>query len=70
MQSPPAEWAVGIGYLAVVDYLRSRGPADGDTLSEVVREAIYRHPLGKPLGTVAFVGGAAVLYRHIFRNPT
>lgn len=38
MQSPPAEWVLGIGYLAVLDYLRARGEADGNTLSECTRD--------------------------------
>lgn len=69
MQSPPAEWALGIGYLAVLDYLRSRGEADGDTLSEATRAIIRRHPRGDLLfGVGAFVG-AELLRRHICK-PT
>lgn len=67
MQSPPAEWALGIGYLAVLDYLRSRGDADGDTLSEVVRDATARHPAGFAVFTVVYAAGAYGLWRHIVR---
>ena len=67
MQSPPAEWALGIGYLAVLDYLRSRGDADGDTLSECVRDNIARHPAGYAVFTIGYAAGAFVLWRHIVR---
>ena len=67
MQSPPAEWALAIGHLAVLDYLRSRGDADHDTLSEVTRNLVARHPHGRSLFTAAlFVGGIA-LHEHIVR---
>lgn len=68
MQSPPIEWALAIGYLGALDYLRSRGEADHDTLSEVVRNAIYRHRHGKTIGTAAYAAGAVILYRHVFRE--
>lgn len=67
MQSPPAEWALGIGYLAVLDYLRSRGEADGDTLSEVTRNAIARHPAGFAIFTGTYTVGAYALWRHIVK---
>lgn len=67
MQSPPAEWALGIGYLAILDYVRSRGEADGDTLSECVREGIARHPAGLAVFTGIYAAGAVVLWRHVVR---
>lgn len=68
MQSPPLEWSLFVAHIAVLDYLRSRGDADHDTASEVARNLIYRHPRGKAVGTVVYIGGAALLYRHIFRD--
>jgi hypothetical protein len=68
MQSPPVEWVVGIGYLAAIDYIRSRGEADGDTLSEVVRTFVRRHPSGDALFTVAVFAGAEILRRHILSS--
>ena len=67
MQSPPVEWVMGIGYLAAIDYIRSRGEADGDTLSEVTRNFVRRHPRGDVLFTVGLFGGAEILRRHILR---
>ena len=67
MQSPPAEWTILIGSLAALDYVRSRGEADHDTLSEVVRNAVYRHDAGPLLFTVALFGGAELLRRHILK---
>ena len=67
MQSPPAEWALGIGYLAVLDYLRSRGEADHDTLSECVRDICAKHPAGFTVFTAVYVAGAYGLWRHIVR---
>lgn len=68
MQSPPVEWVLGIGYLATLDYLRSRGEADGDTLSEVTRSFVRRHPAGDAVFTIALFGGAEVLRRHILKE--
>lgn len=68
MQSPSLEWCLAFGYLGALDYLRSRGDADSDTLSEVCRDAIYRHRRGKAVGTAAYGLGAVLLYRHIFRD--
>jgi hypothetical protein len=68
MNSPPLEWTMGIGYLAVLDYVRSRGDADGDTLSEVVRDAVRRHPRGEQAFTVALFAGAYILRRHILNS--
>lgn len=65
MQSPRAEWALGIGYLAILDYLRARGDADGDTASECVRELVERHPRGQLAFTAAVVLGAFAFHRHI-----
>lgn len=68
MHSPRIEWTLGIGYLAVVDALRARGEADGDTLSEVVRELIYRHPLGRAAFTLGYAAGAYALHRHLVKE--
>jgi hypothetical protein len=67
MQSPPVEWTLGIGYLALLDYLRARGEADDDTLSEVVRNLVRRHPAGDVAFTVVLFAGAELLRRHILR---
>lgn len=68
MQSPPAEWVLGLSYLALLDYLRARGDADGDTLSEVVRDLVARHPRGETIFTGVVVLGGYALHRHIV-NP-
>lgn len=65
MQSPPAEWTLAIGHLAILDYLRSIGDADHDTASECVRNFYSRLPHGRALWAVTTVVGAAVLWRHI-----
>ncbi|HET6699528.1 MAG TPA: hypothetical protein VFG88_10605 [Nocardioidaceae bacterium] len=65
MQSPPLEWTMALGYLAALDFLRSRGEADFDTLSECVRPWAQRHP-------VAFTAACAVVpvwfWGHIMRD--
>ena len=68
MQSPPAEWILGISYLAILDWLRSRGEADGDTLSEVTRDVVARHPRGEQIFTGVLLLGGYALHRHIV-NP-
>jgi hypothetical protein len=68
MKSPSAEWVLGLSYLGVLDYMRARGEADGDTLSEVVRDLVDRHPAGRVAFTTAYVVGAAALWRHICRR--
>lgn len=65
MQSPRAEWALGIGYLAILDYLRARGDADEDTFSECVRDLVGRHPRGRPAFTAVVALGAFAFHRHI-----
>lgn len=65
MNSPKAEWTVLIGALALIDYLRARGEADQDTISEVVRDLTRRHPRGDLIFGAALTGGAAWFYRHI-----
>ena len=67
MQSPPAEWALAIGHLAVLDYLRSIGDADHDTISEVVRNAVARHPQGRAMFAAALMIGGIALHEHIVR---
>jgi hypothetical protein len=68
MQSPPVEWVLGIGYLGLLDYIRSRGEADGDTLSEVTRDLVRRHPAGDIAFTVVLYGGVELLRRHILKR--
>lgn len=67
MQSPPIEWVLGIGYLGLLDYIRARGDADGDTLSEVTRDFVRRHPSGDVVFTLAVFAGAELLRRHILK---
>lgn len=68
MHSPPIEWALGIGYLAVVDVLRDRGEPDGDTLSEVLREVFgVERPEGRIALAAAIGAGGVVLYRHLVK---
>lgn len=69
MHSPPIEWTVLIGSLAAIDYVRARGEADADTLSEVVRDVVQRHPHGHRIFAVGLTVGGVSLYRHICR-PT
>lgn len=65
MKSPAAEWVLGIGYLAVLDAIRARGEADEDTLSEVVRANVSRHPNGQRIFAAVLLAGGITLYRHI-----
>ena len=69
MQSPPLEWAALIGSLAAIDYLRSRGDADQDTLSEVVRGVVRRHPRGDLIFGIGLFAAAEAFRRHIVRHP-
>lgn len=68
MKSPPAEWALGIGYLAAIDIIRAHGEADSDTLSECIRDVVARHPHGQRFLAVALLAGAVTFFRHIV-NP-
>lgn len=65
MKSPAAEWTLGIAYLGTLDYLRARGEADDDTLSEVIRGLVKRHPLGHHALAAALAVGSLAFYRHI-----
>jgi hypothetical protein len=65
MNSPPAEWTVLIGALALLDYIRSRGEADGDTASEVIRDLTRRHPSGDLFLGAGLAVGAVWFHRHI-----
>lgn len=66
MQSPPIEWTLGIGYLAALDYLRNHGEPDGDTLTEVIREAFDTDtPVGRARLAASIVLGAVGLYAHL-----
>lgn len=67
MHSPPIEWSVWIGSLALIDYIRAQGEADKDTLSEVVRDVVARHPLGSHALALALVVGSYGFHRHITR---
>ena len=67
MQSPPLEWTLAIGHLAALDYIRARGEADSDTLSEVIRGYVDSHPAGRAIFTTALTGAAVIFWRHILR---
>ena len=69
MQSPPMEWSVWLAALGTIDYLRSRGDADGDTISEVTRNLVRRHPRGDLIFNIGIFVGAEMLRRHIVRHP-
>jgi hypothetical protein len=69
MHSPPIEWALGIGYLAVLDVVRDRGDPDGDTLSECVRDLFRVHrPEGRAAFGAAVIAGGLILHRHICKE--
>jgi hypothetical protein len=55
-------------HFVALDYLRARGDADSDTLSEVVRDLTRRHPRGEQIFTASLVLGALALRRHIIRG--
>lgn len=65
MKSPGIEWTLGAGYLALLDYIRARGEADGDTASECIRDLIAKHPHGQLLFTGALIAGGVAFHRHI-----
>ena len=65
MKSPGAEWVLGIGYLAAIDVIRARGEADDDTLSEVIRGHVARHPHGERMFAVAVLATGIWFHRHI-----
>lgn len=73
MKSPQAEWALITGSVAVqigvLDYLRARGEADGDTLSECLA-AWFRvdRPSGRAAFAVSAYGAATVLILHICKT--
>lgn len=67
MQSPPKEWLLFGIHAALLDYMRAKGDADSDTLSEVVRNAVARHPHGRVVFTAGLAVGAVVLHEHIVR---
>lgn len=67
MQSPRAEYLLfGAGF-AAFDYLRARGEADGDTLSEVTRDLVARHPQGPAIFLLALTAASAGFAVHILR---
>jgi hypothetical protein len=71
MQSPRAEWVLGIGYLAVIDILRDIGDPDGDTLSEVTRDAFGTdEPGGRVRLAAVLAAGGVLLYRHLTKPAT
>lgn len=66
MHSPPVEWVLGIGYLAVLDAIRDRGEPDGDTLTEVLRETFHvETPGGRSVLRATIAAGGVLLYRHL-----
>lgn len=65
MKSPAAEWVLGIGYLGVLDAIRAHGEADQDTLSEVVRDLVARHPHGHRIFAALLLIGGVGLFKHI-----
>lgn len=65
MKSPGAEWVLGIGYLAAIDVIRAHGEADSDTLSEVIRDVVGKHPHGERLFAVALLASGIWFHRHI-----
>lgn len=67
MQSPPMEWTLAIGHLAALDYLRARGDADHDTLSEVIRNIVARIPHGEAAFTAVLIGGVFCFRWHILK---
>jgi hypothetical protein len=67
MQSPPKEWLLFGAHFVALDYLRSLGDADHDTLSEVVRNTVAAHPRGRLLFAAALAVGGIVLHEHIVR---
>jgi len=67
MQSPPTEWLLFGAHFVALDWLRAKGDADHDTLSEVVRNAVAKHPRGRAMFTAALAVGAVVLHEHIVR---
>lgn len=71
MHSPPLEWSLGIGHLAILDWIRDRGEPDSDTLSECIREAFQVHsPRGYLTFTATVVAGAVLFHRHICKPTT
>ena len=68
MNSPPIEWTLGIGYLAILDYLRSHGEPDGDTASECVRSVVMTTQGGKTMFSLAWLAFAVWFWRHILKG--
>lgn len=68
MHSPPVEWALGIGHLVALDYLRDRGEPDNDTLTECLRELLRTDtPEGRAVTAVCVALGGYVFYRHLIK---
>lgn len=66
MQSPRIEWALGIGYLAVLDYVRNQGEPDSDTLTEVIRETFGTDTAAGRRNLAASIAfGGVALYVHL-----
>ena len=65
MKSPPVEWALGIGYLAAIDIIRAKGDPDDDTLSEIIRGHVARHPHGERLFAAALLATGIWFHHHI-----
>ena len=67
MQSPPAEYFLFGLHFAALDYLRARGEADADTLSEVIRDQVARHPAGPAVFLLGLAAASAGFAVHILR---
>lgn len=65
MQSPPTEWTLWAAHIGAVNLLRNQGEADGDTISENIRNAVERMPFGKTLFTAGLAAAAAGFWVHI-----
>lgn len=69
MQSPRAEWTLGIVYLVILDWLRARGEADDDTLSEVIRNGCrVETRTGWWTFTGVLAAGGLIFHRHICKE--
>jgi hypothetical protein len=69
MPRPAAFWAALIGSGVAADFVLARGPANGDTLSEVTRQTFRVHSrTGRALAIAFVAGGAAAFLDHII-NP-
>lgn len=69
MRSPRAEWVLFAAHFAILDYLRARGEADQDTLSEVCRDGFrVDTPRGWWTFTAGLAASAVAFHRHICKE--